>query len=93
MKSMQPIILFFAGDSFYSPSAGFPIVRVPPPILRFFSPPPPPIKTDARHRVHPPFKNEAPNLKNKHPAPLKRETPFHEMIPRKSTINYNLKSS
>ena len=55
----------------------------------FFNPPPP-IKTDARHGVHPPFKNEAPHLKNKHPAPLKRETPFHEMIPRKSTINYNL---
>ena len=28
-----------------------------------------------------------------HPLPLKRQAPFHEMIPRKSTINNNLKSS
>ena len=27
------------------------------------------------------------------PAPLRHETAFHEMIPRKSTINNNLKSS
>ena len=27
------------------------------------------------------------------PAPLGHETAFHEMIPRKSTINNNLKSS
>ena len=33
------------------------------------------------------------HLKNKPPTPLKRETPFHEMIPRKITINNNLKSS
>ena len=31
-----------------------------------------------------PYKNEA-------PLPLKREAPFHEMIPSKSTLNNNLK--
>ena len=40
---------------------------------------------------HLPVKNEAPHLKNTHP--LKREAPFHEMIPKKSTINNNLKSA
>ena len=39
-----------------------------------------------------------PHLKMKPPSekqtpPLKRKAPFHEMIPRKSTINNNLKSS
>ena len=29
----------------------------------------------------------------KQPPPLKHDTPFYEMIPRKSTINNNLKSS
>ena len=33
----------------------------------------------------PPLKNEAPILKTS--PPLKREASFHEMIPRKSTIN------
>ena len=27
------------------------------------------------------------------PLPLKHEAPFHDMIPRKSTVNNNLKSS
>ena len=35
------------------------------------------------------LKNEGPHL---NPPPLKHESPFHKMIPRKSTIN-NLKSS
>ena len=52
----------------------------------------PPTKTDASHGAPPHLKNEAPNLKN-NPSPLKHETPFCEMIPRKSTINNNLKSS
>ena len=57
-----------------------------PPILIFFEPLP--IKTNAPHGAHPPLKNEAP------PAPpLKSKAPFHEMIPRKSTTNNNLKSS
>ena len=48
----------------------------------------PPIKTNAHHGAHP-------HLKKKHTPrpPLKREAPFHEMIPSKSTINNNLKSS
>ena len=42
----------------------------------------------------PPLKNEAPHLENNPPSlPWKRETPFHEMIPRKSTVNNNLNSS
>ena len=39
----------------------------------------------------PPFENEAPPPSEKNP--LKLEAPFHEMIPRKSAINNNLKSS
>ena len=67
-------------------STGFPIVgdMPPPPHPSFFFEPLPLIKTDAPHGAHPPLKNEAP--------PLKPEAPFHEMIPRKSTINKNLKS-
>ena len=43
-----------------------------------------PIKFDVSpHVVHPPSKNEAP-LSEKQPPQLKREAPFHEMIPRKS---------
>ena len=40
----------------------------------------------------PPLKNEVP-LSEKQTPLLKCETPFHEMIPRKSTINPNLKST
>ena len=39
-----------------------------------------------------PLKNEAPPSEKQIP-PLKRETPFHKMIPSKSAINNNLKSS
>ena len=39
-----------------------------------------------------PLKNEAHPIW-KTPTPLKREVPFHEMIPRKNTLNNNLKSS
>ena len=41
---------------------------------------------------HPPLKNEGLPSEKQTP-PLKREVPFHEMIPRKNTINNNLKSS
>ena len=42
----------------------------------------------------PHLKMRPPHLKNTPPPPpLKREVPFQEMIPRKSTINNNLKSS
>ena len=67
------------------------------PILGLFlNPPPLPIKTGAPHGVHPP---PPPHLKmkpapsEKQTLPLKREAPFHEMIPRKSTIYNILKSS
>ena len=62
----------------------------PPPILQFFSNRPPPIKTDA-----PPPMGHTPHLKmkplpyEKQTPPLKHEAPFHEMIPRKSTVNNN----
>ena len=77
--------------------SGFPIVErrhggwEAPPLLRnFFEPPYQ--KTDARHGAP-----ATPDLKMKPPTsekqlpPLKHETPFPEMIPRKSTINNNLK--
>ena len=65
--------------------------RAPLTILRFFEPPPP-------SKPMPPM-GHTPHLKMKLPLsekqtlPLKREAPFHKMIPRKSTINNNLKSS
>ena len=40
----------------------------------------------------PPLKNEAPHLKNNLP-PLKHEAPYHEMIPRKCTINNDWKTA
>ena len=53
----------------------------------------PHIKTDAPHGAENPPKNEAPRSKKQPPLPpLKREAPFCEMIPRKSTIINNLKS-
>ena len=53
-----------------------------------------PIKTDALLEAFPPLTNEATYIwKTPSPLPpLKREAPFHEMIPRKSTINKNLQS-
>ena len=39
----------------------------------------------------PPIKNTPPSEKQP-PPPMKHEVSFHEMIPRKSTININLKS-
>ena len=66
-------------------------------ILQFFSNLPPPTKSDAPHGAHPPLKNEPPpppqSEKQSPLLPLKREAPFHKMIPRKSTIINNLKSS
>ena len=55
----------------------------------FFKNPLPPPKLMPPHGV-------PPHLKMKRPpplTPLKHETPFHEMIPTKSTINNNLGSS
>ena len=56
----------------------------PPPSYNFFWNPP--IKTDAPHGAHSLLKNEAPSPSKKQKPPLKSEAPFHEMIPRKSTI-------
>ena len=65
-----------------------------PPSNNFFRNPP--IKTDANPPPPPHLKMKPLDLKNNPPPPfppLKREVSFHEMIPRKSTINNNLKSS
>ena len=60
-------------------------------ILRFFSKPSPTTKTDALPWVPRPHLKMKPLIwKTNHP--LKDETLFHEMIPRKSTIINNLKS-
>ena len=53
---------------------------------------PPPIKTDAPQWGAPPLKNEAP-LSEKQTSLLKSEAHFYEMIPTKTTISNNLKSS
>ena len=54
----------------------------------------PTTKTNAPHGAPPPpLKNEASPTSEKQTHPLKHELPFHEMIPRKTTINNNLKSS
>ena len=80
--------------------AGFPIVGGgmgghPPPILQFFLKTPP-IKTDAPMGC-PLLKNKAPPIwkttPSPPPRPIKHEAPFYEMIPQKSTIHNNLKSS
>ena len=64
-----------------------------PPILQIFSNLlPPPIKTDVPSWGVAPLKNEA-RPSEKQTPPLKREALFHEMIPRKSTMNNNLKFS
>ena len=61
------------------------------PILQFFS------RAPSHSKSMPPM-GRTPHLKMKPPQsekqtpPLKREATFHEMVPRKSTIN-NLKSS
>ena len=72
--------------------SGFPIVEggheggAPPYLMIFLETPPPPKLMPPWGAPHPlPLKNKA--------QPLKHETPFDEMIPRKSTINNNLKSS
>ena len=58
----------------------------------FFETSPPPSK-QMPIPIHPSLKNEAPRSEKQPPPALKREVSFHEMIPRKSTINNNLKSS
>ena len=66
--------------------------RSPPPLFYdFFRKPPPPKPMPPG--VLPPLKNEAPPIWKTTPPPLKHKPPFHEIIPRKSTINNKLKSS
>ena len=62
------------------------------PYYKFFPTPSPPIKTDVPSWGVAPLKNEA-RPSEKQTPPLKREALFHEMIPRKSTMNNNLKFS
>ena len=62
------------------------------PILQFFSKTPPSKPMPPMgHTSH--LKLEAPPSEKQPPPPMKSEAPFHEMIPRKSAINNNLKSS
>ena len=84
--------------TFTSADTGFPIVVggaaaragvLPHPAIFFENPP---LKTDAPLWGILKLKNEA-RPSEKQIPPLKHETPLHEMIPRKSTINNNFKSS
>ena len=45
------------------------------------------------HPLPPHLKMKLSPSEKQPPPPLKCEVPFHEMIPRKSTLNNNLKSS
>ena len=63
-----------------------------PPIQQFFLNSLPPIKTNASPWGSSHLKMNPPIWKTIPPS-FKRESPFHEMIPRKSTINSNLKSN
>ena len=63
-----------------------------PPSYDFFRNPRPPAKPILPPWSTPPHLKRKPHLKNK-ASPLKRETLFHEMIPRKSTITNHFKSS
>ena len=79
---------------FFGYCVGFPIVGehaggTPPTSYIFFRKPPPAPKPMPPHRAPSPPPSD---LKMKPPL-LKYETPFHEMIPRKNTINNNLESS
>ena len=77
--------------------SGFPTMgggHPPPPSNDFFWKPPSKLMPPMGY---PPYKNEdAPIWKTTPPPshpPLKHEVPFHEIIPRKGTVNNNLKSS
>ena len=60
----------------------------------FFKTPPLPSKPMPPMGCTPPLKDEAPPYEKHPPSPLmKPKAPANEMIPRKSTINNNLKSS
>ena len=65
-------------------------VGAPSHLTNFLEPPLPKPMPPMGH-PHPPLKNEAPTIWKTTPPLLKHETPFHDMIPRKSTIINNLK--
>ena len=78
-------------DTLYINTSGFPIVGggawgergvLSQPTIFFFETLP--IETDAPYGLPPPLKNESPPSEKQAPS-LKREAPFHEMNPRKST--------
>ena len=78
---------------FEPPLLGFLIVGGHPPNpVNFFETLPSHIKLIPPHGASPHLKMKSSHLKNKPLPPLKREAPYHEMIPRKSTINNDLKS-
>ena len=76
--------------------SGFPIVgrrhggRGRPSILRIFSTPLPKVMPPMGHPPHPHLKMKPPPSEKQSP-PMKHETPFREVILKKSTINNNLK--
>ena len=94
-NGLKLLFYFRKNSKFDSNKQGFPQQwghgDTSPPILRFFFKNPP--SKVMLPMGHLPLKIGASHLKNNPPSPLKRETLFHEMIPRKSTINKNLKCS
>ena len=64
-----------------------------PPILQFFSKKKPHQNQCSLMGCTPHLKMKPPPSEKQPSHPLKCEAPFHEIIPRKSTINNNLKSS
>ena len=61
----------------------------PPPFYNFFQTALPPSKLMPLPMGHTPHLKMKPLPYEKQTPPLKHEAPFHEMIPRKSTINNN----
>ena len=55
-----------------------------PPILQFFLKPLPPPKLMPPYEAPPNLKIKPPPSEKQPPLPLKHETPFHEMIPKKA---------
>ena len=67
--------------------------RLPPPILQYFWKHLSPVKPMLPHGVHLPPKNEPPPSEKQPLSPQKHEAHYHKMIPKRSTINNNLKYS
>ena len=64
-----------------------------PPSYNFLQTPPPPPKSIPPMGCSSQLKMIPPSEKEPPPPPSKHKTPFHEMIPRKRTINNNSESS